>query len=235
MRFPLLSIGLALVSAATLRADMVLVQKMEGAGQSGEMTIKIKGDKMRVDITPQVSTIIDTASGATTTLMHPQKICMAMDGAATKALLENARKQGKLSQTAGTAAGASTVPVLQPTGKHEAVNGVDTEIFTVEIGALKSTYWIAKDYPNAAKLLEMLKKMQSSSLSAMAREMAPQPTSFPGVPIKTEVEIAPGQKVTSTLISAKEEPLADTEFTVPADYKALPAPSFGTPGASGGN
>ena len=46
-----------LCSLAPLKADLVIVQKVEGAGQAGEQTIKIKGDKARTDLTQPVSMV----------------------------------------------------------------------------------------------------------------------------------------------------------------------------------
>jgi hypothetical protein len=210
---PLLLLGI--LFTATLHADTVLVQKVEAAGRSSEMTVKIKGTKIRSDISPEISTLTDTASGATTTLMHPQKAYMEISAAATRQLLDKVPPQ------------AAPEPVLEPTGKHETVNGYDTEIYTVETGALKTRYWIAKDYPDEKKLLALFKELQNTGLGTMARQMAPQPTEFPGVPLKTELQSSRSQKVTVTLLSVEEEPLPDSDFVVPPDYKALPTPDFG--------
>src|SRR5207248_7399219 len=52
-------------ATASLRADLTLIQKVDMAGTPGEMTIKFKGDKVRVDAAPQVSMITDAKTGDT--------------------------------------------------------------------------------------------------------------------------------------------------------------------------
>ena len=63
MKRSLLSFGLVLLSALALRADLVVVQAVEGIGHSGQMTLKIKDDKMRMDVTPEMSTLTDMGTG----------------------------------------------------------------------------------------------------------------------------------------------------------------------------
>ena len=36
-----------------------------------------------------------------------------------------------------------------------------------------------------------------------------------------------GRKITTTILSIKEQPLEDIDFTVPPDYRSLPMPLFG--------
>src|ERR1043166_4939488 len=67
----LIAVGICLLLPA--RADLTIVQKVEGAGQGGEMTIKIKGDKARIDTSPKLTTIIDGKTGEITNLMNDQK------------------------------------------------------------------------------------------------------------------------------------------------------------------
>jgi hypothetical protein len=81
-----------LASASLLRADYVVVQKVDGGMQSGEMTIKIKNGKARVDMAPQISTISDSTSGDVITLMHAQKQFMRIPAARPKALVEQMQK-----------------------------------------------------------------------------------------------------------------------------------------------
>ncbi len=218
----LLSLGLLLTVAASGWADIVLVQKVEGTGQNGEITVKFKGDRARVDMDKAVSVVTDLNTGDMTTLMHGQKAYMTMSAAATKQIFEQMKK----AQPAAAQTPAAADAGLKPTGRKETVNGVETEVYTTQEGGMKATYWIAKDYPNGEKLLAALNKMQKSPAAQMAREMAPQPDNFPGVPVKSEVETKSGQKVVSTLVSAKEEALDDAEFATPADYQSMAMPQI---------
>ena len=53
--------ALALIAGLSLsaRADFTIVQKVEGKGQAQEVTLKIKGDKVRMEANPQVTMIVD--------------------------------------------------------------------------------------------------------------------------------------------------------------------------------
>src|SRR5206468_3599637 len=50
-----------------LRADLTLIQKVDAAGRTGEMTMKFKGDKIRIDPAPELSMITDSKTGDTVT------------------------------------------------------------------------------------------------------------------------------------------------------------------------
>ena len=81
-----------LAAAAPLRADLVIVQKVEGGGQTGEQTIKIKGDKARTELNPAVSMITDGATGEMITLMHAGRTYLKVSPDQTKAMLEELQK-----------------------------------------------------------------------------------------------------------------------------------------------
>ena len=53
--------------------------------------------------------------------------------------------------------------------------------------------------------------------------MGPDQSALPGPSLKSEV-MAQGQKITSSLVSVKEQDLDAKEFEVPADYKSMALP-----------
>lgn len=217
---------LLLSAALTLsaRADLVITQKIEGSGQSGTMTMKIKGDKIRTDVSPEVSTITDAKSGDVTTIMNSQKSYMVIPASASKALMEKMQKG-----MAQASPGASPAAVkLTDTGRKEKVNGYDTEVYTSSIGGMKMTYWIAPNFPDWKKVLDGMMAFQRGGLAAMTKGMMPAASDFTGMPVKTEVDMG-AQKITTTLESVKEEPVADTEFQIPAGYTEIKMPSFNAP------
>src|SRR5205809_5807810 len=120
-----------LAAAASLRADLTLVQKVDMAGTPGEMTIKFKGDKVRVDPAPQVSMITDAKTGDTVTLLHGEKKAMRISGDKMKAAAEMVKK------FAG-ATPAEQKSKLTPLGRKEAVNGMPTDVFTTDTAVGKS-------------------------------------------------------------------------------------------------
>lgn len=186
--FSLLFNALLLLPA---QADLTIVQKVEGAGPVADMTIKIKGDKARIDASPQVSTIVDGKTGDMISLMNTQKKAVRMSAEKMKAAAEMIGKfDGK-----EAAAGGAQPAKLTATGKKENVNGYETEQYIYETPTFKATYWIATKYPDAANILKQLQSInagfwQTSMKMADYRD-------FPGLPLKTEVTVGNGQKITS--------------------------------------
>ena len=74
------SLVLVATVALTARADFTIVQKVEGKGQSHEIALKIKGDKIRMEATPQMTMIVDGKTGDTITLMNTQKKIVRISG-----------------------------------------------------------------------------------------------------------------------------------------------------------
>jgi hypothetical protein len=199
-----------LVSAVLLlsaRADLTIVQKVEGLGPVSEMTIRIKGDKVKVDATPQVTSIIDGKTGEMLNLMNEQKVT------------EMTQKFSESKQPAEK-------PKLTPTGKKQTINGNETEEYVCETPDFKARYWIATKYPEGATILRQLQAMNPEAWGAQTKGL-PDYRSFPGVPIKTTVSMK-GQEITTTLTSIKQDPIGAAEFSVPPGYTEMPMPDFMT-------
>ena len=81
--------SLALLGPA--RADLTIVQAVNGTGGVQRITMKVKGDKARVEVSPQVTTIIDAKTGAITNLLNDKKIVMTIPGDKAKAMAEMAK------------------------------------------------------------------------------------------------------------------------------------------------
>lgn len=201
-----------IASALVLHADLVVVQKVEGGGQSGEQTIRIKDDRARCDVAGAFSLLVDRQTGETTTLSHAQKGYLTISPERAAAMLEQMRK----------ARGSEAPPALVASGKKEKIGDHECELFTADLGAVKATYWLAKDYPNFAALLAQMDVVESNPLSGSTGSVAPRTRDLPGMPLKIVME-KDGQKVTVTLLSAKEEPVDAAIFKIPADYKEIPA------------
>jgi len=217
MKTPLLSL-LALLLVATLaRADWVLVQKTDTAGQAIEVTTKIKGDLARVDQGDKMTVIVG-AEGMTM-LMHAQKMLMKMDLATMKAAVEMAGKAMPGQQ-------AAAKPVA--TGQKEKVGEWDTEIFTWEGQMGKGRFWVAKDFPKYQEINAISDKLGKVVGKAMSG-LAPQASDFDGMVVKSEMTMM-GKSVNSQLVSAKEETLDAKEFAPPADYNEMKMPAM--PGAA---
>lgn len=205
-----------LLTAFAVRADIIITQKMESAMMNGEMTMKIKGEKGRVDMPTgpagAMSMIIDGATGDVSTVMHGQKMVMKMGGAQLKSAVEQAKK----------AAGDAAVEKPKATGTKEKVGEWDTEIFETKMGGQSAKIWVAKDFPNAAKMKAEMMKM-SKAMGQGAMDTATM--DLPGMPVKTEVNTAVG-KMTMTMTKAVEQAVDAAEFEVPKDYKEMTMPAL---------
>ncbi|HSI12465.1 MAG TPA: DUF4412 domain-containing protein [Chthoniobacter sp.] len=206
----------ALLAATTLvHGDLVIVQKVEGGAQNADQTIKIKGDKARTDLTPAVSMITNGATGEMITIMHTGRQYLKVSAEQTKAMMEQLQKFRTSPEPAK----------LQPTGKKEKIGEYDCEIFTAGLGALTATYWVAKDFPNFPNVLAQLDKFQSSTISAMGKGLLPDIKDFPGMTMKTEI-VLNGKKVTTTVVSVKEDNVDPKVFDIPAGYKEITSPEL---------
>jgi hypothetical protein len=112
---------IAALLAATLgpaAADLTIVQQVQKEGPPQEatvtLTMKIKDGKMRVELGPQVSSIIDLKTGDVVSLLHPQRIAMTIPGASIKSV------QRALTEEAIKSVGSSPPP--KPTGRRSAVS-----------------------------------------------------------------------------------------------------------------
>ena len=123
--------------------------------------------------------------------------------------------------------GGATAAAVKDTGEKEKVGDYNCEIYTWTDGGTTSKLWVTKDHPQAAALKALEKQMRSGFFGAM--QSGPDTTSLPGVAVKTEVT-AQGQKITTTVLSVKEQDVDVKEFDVPAGYQSMTMP-----GAAPGN
>jgi hypothetical protein len=208
------------VAALTAHADVVIEQKMESAMLNGNMTMKIKGDQARIDMPSpagQVTVIMNTKTGDMTTLMHAQKIAMQMNLNAVKQQTEAAQK----------AAGIDPSKFEKPkaTGATEKVGEWTADVYEFNAGTTAVKMWAAKDFPNAQILKDELKKVSAAN----AGSFDPAKMDVPGMIVKSQMT-TPAGPITSTLVKATQEPVADSEFTTPAGYTAMKMPT--APGAA---
>jgi hypothetical protein len=213
-----------LVTAWPAGADFVIEQKVEGLGDSSLMTIKIAGDKLRLDLSRNITVIRDLAAGGSITLLHAKRQFQRIPPSAAE----------KLRRELDRHAAAGTSPVsfkLQPTGKKQKISGFDAEEYTAHVGGMPVRYWIATAFPNAAAVLAPLLKLQEAGLDQAMRGRIPAASDFPGLPVRTEAELN-GQKVVTTVLSVKEQPVSPEEFEPPAGYTEIDPPVFGSPRAA---
>jgi Domain of unknown function (DUF4412) len=212
--FAALSSVITLGLLVCARADLTIVQQVEGQGQNGDVTVKIKGDKERMDAPSQPTRIIDGKTGEMTDLMNDQKKFVRISAEQMKAAAETI---GKFSDERKPATSK-----LTPTGKTEKINGYDTEEFVYETPKFKASFWVATKYPDAAGIL---KQMQAPITGAWKPSNLGMPdyTDFAGLPLKTVISVGNNQVVT-TIVSIKADTLSASDFEIPKDFQEVKPP-----------
>lgn len=210
-------LSLLFIAFNLARADLTLIQKVEGVGPVSEITMKVKGDKVRVDATPEMTTIYDAKTGSSIQLLKAQKTVIRMSAEKMKAMSQLIAK-GKEKEK----------PVEQgklvATGKTQKVNGYDTEEYVTETPSFKASYWVARSFPNGAAIFQQLQSIKPAM--DFGKMGIPEFSNLPGLPIKTVMSMGSTQ-VTSTLVSANLAALPDTDFAVPPDFKEMEMPDIG--------
>src|ERR1044071_3754844 len=151
MRTVLLSLVVCTFSIAPIRADLTIVYStaVEPARQAQKpdatpdtvaatenMTIKVKGDKARIDAPPHVTAIFDGTTGELINLLNDQKTVVRTSPDKMRAIADTLSKLGNNK-------GASPKTTLTPTGQKEVINGYETERYTYDGANFKAIYWIA--------------------------------------------------------------------------------------------
>lgn len=222
----LLTLIVSAAFAAAAHADLTITQKVESdnastPGGNMALTMKFKGEKVRMDVGDKASTIMDVKSGDMQTLMHEQKVTMAIPGAMLKKMQEQAAKANT----------DTKVEPPKPTGKKETINGFSCEEYETSINGSKVQIWVTKDLPAAEKAMKDLTALsaQSNPMGSMMKDQT-----LPGFPMKSVIEMPGGGKTTVTVTALSEQPVDDGAFKVPSDYKPMQMPSAPGAGASGG-
>src|ERR1700719_1891311 len=140
------ALALALLAGLCLsaRADFTIVQKVEGKGAANDMIMKLKGDKVRVEVNPKMTMIVDGKTGDTITLMNVQKKFLRISGDKAKAIAELANKYSGVT---------AEKPKLTATGKKTTINGYEAEEYIGETKLFKATYWIDSSFPDSAAIM----------------------------------------------------------------------------------
>ena len=266
MKTALYSLVVITFSILPLRADLTIVystaveparqaQKSEAspitAAAATNMTIKVKGDKARIDAPPHMTAIFDGTTGELINLLNDQKTVVRISPDKMRAIADTLNKFGN--NKAG-----SQEARLTPTGLRETINGYDTQQYTYDGPDFKAIYWIAPNYPNGAAVLAQLQSIKSEFWDAANTKM-PDFRDFPGLPIQMRIIVGgknqggePDGKenqerahakareagghavsawghlteITSTVSAVSLASIADSEFTVPADFKETKLPDI---------
>jgi Domain of unknown function (DUF4412) len=204
----------------------------EPARAGANMTIKLKGDRARIDATPQLTTIFDGKTGDVINLLNDEKTVVRISSDKLKAVTDMLDKFSDKKT-------APEKPMLTPTGQKETVNGYETEQYAYDGPGFKAIYWIAPGYPDGAAILAQLQSIKSEFWDAANTKM-PDFRDFPGLPIRTRISLSKetfadklgaspsthGTEITSTITSVDHGPINDSEFTIPGDFKETKLPDI---------
>jgi hypothetical protein len=241
------SLALTAFAVLPVRADLTIVysttvqpanhaQKPQATpaavSAATNMTIKVKGDKARIDASPQITVIFDGRTGELINLLNDQKTIVRISP-------DNMRAIADILNQFSSNKASSDKPRLTPTGQREMINGYDTEQYTYEGPDFKAIYWIAPNHPNGAAVLAQLQSIKSEFWDAANTKM-PDFRDFPGLPIRMrmivgKVNLAGGHsasapehptEITSTITGVSLDSIADSQFTVPANFKETKQPDI---------
>ena len=215
MKASLLCLFVAALLPLTGRADLTIVQQVEGGGPVSVITIKLKGDKARIEAA-QMTTLMDGKTGDIITLMNAQKKFVRISGDKAKAIAEMASKYS------GTTA-TTEKPKLTATGRKETINGYETEEYVWETPKLKASYWIAPKFPDGPAIMKQLQAATPTLWNDIAKGMLDY-HDLPGIALRTKIKLG-NKDITSTITSVKQDPLSDAEFSPPADFQELKIPN----------
>jgi hypothetical protein len=215
MKASVLSLAFLVGLGLSARADFTIVQKVEGKGPANEVVMKLKGDKVRMEATPQMTMIVDGKTGDTITLMNAQKKFLRISGDKAKAIAELTAKYG------GTTA---EKPKIVSTGKKMTINGYEAEEYVGETKVFKASYWIAPSFPDSAAIMKQLQAVIPAAWNDLAKGMMDY-RDLPGFPLRTQIKTDNGE-ITSTITAIKRDLLSDAEFLVPADFQEMKIPNM---------
>jgi hypothetical protein len=214
--------GLCLVIAAflsvTARGDLTIVQKVEGSGALKQITMKLKGDKARVEVSPKITTIMESKGGDILTLMNTEKKFVRISAEKSKAIAELASKYAK------NPSAPAEKSKLTATGRKETINGYETDEYVRESPSVKESYWIALTYPDSAAIVKQLQAITPTAWNEIAKGMLDF-NDFPGLPLRTIIKTE-RKEIVSTIISIKQDLLSDMEFAVPRDFQEVKVPNL---------
>ena len=184
------------------RADLTIVQKVEGMGQDMENTSRFKAGKTRVDTSPGTSLIMDLKTGEMINLMH-----------APKTLHQGFQRDGAGGHREHEAVAGRHCRKRSPRSppparrRRSAVSPADE--YTCTVAGVKMTLWLTRALPDYAGGAQGDDRGvgPGSDGAAHAKLRCRSWPALPGFPIRTVLEIQPGQTMTRTVVSVSTKPV----------------------------
>ncbi|MFV0416601.1 MAG: DUF4412 domain-containing protein [Chthoniobacterales bacterium] len=212
------------LSASCAFAGIQVSQRVQVDGSNKMDTVittMLEGDKMRVDMGEETSSIIDSKTGDVITLMHSQKMAMTLP----KETIDIAKQSAK----AMTGDLGKKSVSYKKTGQTEKINGFDCEeiiaTMTDENGKedQSATMWIASNAPLSDEMKKMFNNIGDqfgglpSNSEAAIQELN-------GFPIRMIYKNPDGSITTITTLSIAEKDIPADSFEVPKSYRGMNLP-----------
>jgi hypothetical protein len=212
-------------AATVVRADLVMEQESGDTNATYHVTVKLHGDKMRMDQREDkgraFSVVVDLNTRDSITLIPDEKMFLKRSGA-------ESRQQMEAERAASHGTNDMDNPPVPPvdTGMTAKVDGYDTEIYKWSgAGGLTETLWVATNFPGYSAIRTDLARIDRFNASGSHRNAQPELGLLPGMVVKTE-KTANRRKAIITLVSAKVEPVDASLFELPSDYSPWKPPAL---------
>lgn len=198
---------------AIVNAGLVLEQQISASNFTATATMKLHGDKMRLDQSNTgMSVIVDLKSRDSYTLLTNRTYVFKF-GSEVRWEMNEEQKY-----THGTNEMDAPAAPAVDTGKTEVINGRPARIYHWS-GAYghTMTLWVATDFPNYNGIRTELAKVDVFDETGPHRNAQPALSTLPGMVVKSK-NVFKGREATITLISAKIEPVDPALFEIPPGY-----------------
>ncbi|MFV0337327.1 MAG: DUF4412 domain-containing protein [Chthoniobacterales bacterium] len=201
-------------------AGMQISQRVQVDGASkmdSIITTSIEGDKMRVDMGEESSSIIDSKTGEVITLMHAQKMAMTLP-----------KETMDLAKSMAGNVGEKSVS-YKKTGRTEKINGFDCEEVIATVveadGKTKqeADIWIAANAPLSDEMVQALKNI-GQQFGGLPKNSDEAIQELNGFPIRMIYKNPDGTTTTINTLSIAEKDISADSFTVPKNYRGMDLP-----------
>lgn len=211
---PRILIFLTFLSGLPLRADLVMERQTDDGTHTRTAVMKLHGDKLRIDqVDSGISVVVDLQTCDSHTLFTRSKEYMQKSGAEVQRQMDEEKKASH-----GTNEMDALPAPTVDTGRTENANGTPAKVYTWSGPyGLAETLWVATNYPNYSAIQAELARIDAFATAGPHRGAQPVLSQLPGMVVKTEI-VVKGKKITTTLTSAKLEPVEASLFEIPAGF-----------------
>lgn len=230
------AVGAVLSVLNLARADWTIQRESVHSGMTGrpihqKTTFRVRANVVRIDVVQSTgifSSIENTETGERVELMHYNKTYAKLSASQQKENREIVEKDLKDNPDLFP----KDPPKAIATGKTDTINGFDVQEYATTNSIQTQSFWITKDVPHVEALRRALAKRARVGRLVDS-------DSLPGYSVRIESHTAAhtmknangstyeisAMTTVDNLISIKEEPLEDSVFEIPADYKEMAEPA----------